>query len=76
MRGALRRLIVLLDETFDKRFEVAQACGRIDATIAASLLGRQTTAIVQSLALRARSGAAVRELQEVASAAVQLITAR
>ncbi|GLQ91635.1 TetR/AcrR family transcriptional regulator [Dyella acidisoli] len=76
VRASLKRLITLLDEAFARRFRIAQACNEIDSAISAPMLGRQTTAMVQSLALRARSGADIHEMQEIASVTVQLLTGR
>ncbi|KMQ79953.1 Transcriptional regulator, TetR family [Candidatus Burkholderia pumila] len=71
---ALKRLIAALDEAFETRFRIAQERGENGAPISAAMLGRQATAVVQSLALRARGGAQIREMQEIAEAAVQLMT--
>lgn len=53
--------------------KIAQEQGEIGVAFPADLLARQVTAMVQSLALRARSGADVLEMQQTASILVQLI---
>lgn len=73
VRLALKRLIDLLDQSFMERIKIAQERGEIGVTLPAGMLARQVTAMVQSLALRARSGADVHEMQQTASILVQLI---
>ncbi|WP_232316412.1 TetR/AcrR family transcriptional regulator [Candidatus Burkholderia verschuerenii] len=74
--AALWRLIALLDELFERRFRIAQDRGEIDAAVPVAMLARQTTGMVQGLALRARSGAALAEMQEIARMTLDFLTAR
>jgi AcrR family transcriptional regulator len=74
VRTTLARLIAVLDDAFESRFQTAQDRGEIGSVISASMLARQATAVVQSLALRARSGADVNEMRSMARAAAELMS--
>ncbi len=74
VRAALARIIAVLDDAFEARFQTAQDRGEIGSAISAAMLGRQATAVVQSLALRARSGADIGEMRSMARAAAALMT--
>jgi hypothetical protein len=72
--AALARIIGVLDDAFEARFRIAQDRGEIGTALSAAMLGRQATAIVQSLALRARSGCAVDEMRSIAHTAATLMS--
>lgn len=74
VRTSLARIIAVLDGAFEARFQTAQDRGEIDSTLSATMLGRQATAVVQSLALRARSGADINEMRSMARAAAVLMS--
>jgi len=75
VRQALNRLIAVLDEAFERRFQIAQDRGEIGSGISAARLGRQATAVVQGLALRARSGADRAEMQDIADTTIRQLAA-
>lgn len=74
VRTALGRMIAVLDNAFEKRFQTAQDRGEIGSALSAAMLGRQATAMVQSLALRARSGTDINEMRSIARAAATLMS--
>jgi AcrR family transcriptional regulator len=76
VQAALARVIAALDAGFAARFRLAQQSGELPAGAAPDVLAMQATALLQSLALRARSGTPAPALRDLAaSAAAQLATA-
>jgi TetR/AcrR family transcriptional regulator, copper-responsive repressor len=74
VRAALARIIAVLDGAFQVRFQIAQDRGEMGSALSAAMLARQATAMVQSLALRARSGADKNEMRAMARAAAALLS--
>ncbi|MBI0477068.1 TetR/AcrR family transcriptional regulator [Sphingomonas sp. MA1305] len=73
IRAALGRLIASLDGTFERRFAIARDRGEVSANMSPAVLGRLATAMVQSLALRARSGVDRSEMTAIARATVDVL---
>lgn len=65
-RAALARVIGILDDAFDARFEKAKSAGEIAETAEPRILAFQATALLQSISLRARSGGDAAELSDIA----------
>lgn len=75
VRAALARVIALLDSGFEARFRLAVARGELPPGADAPALAMQATALLQSLALRARSGADVAVLRGLAAAGAAQLAA-
>lgn len=73
VRDALARVIAVLDAGFEARFRLAVAHGELPHGAAPAVLAMQATALLQSLALRARSGAAVATLRGLAASGAALL---
>ena len=76
-QAALARAIGILDRAFEERFQAAKSAGEIVDTADPHFLALQATALLQSLALRARSGGDAVGLSEIAqSIIVNLLAAK
>ncbi len=73
--NALARVIASIDAGFEQRYRLATSRGELDSARDPALLAQQTTAILQSLALRARAGTAESALRSLATASVGLLLA-
>jgi AcrR family transcriptional regulator len=73
VRAALAKVIAVLDAGFEARFRLAQAQGELPHGASPPALAIQATALLQSLALRARSGAGVAALRGLAASGAALL---
>ncbi len=67
----LSRLIQRLDNSFNKRLKRAQAEGELSVDVKTDLTARLLQATLQTIALRARTGASKKELKRIAGYAVE-----
>ncbi len=74
IRAQFAMVIEQLDTAFEKRLATAQTAGEIPMAPPARKLARFATATLQSLALRARSGADTQMLKSMADDAIDLLT--
>jgi TetR/AcrR family transcriptional regulator, copper-responsive repressor len=65
-QAALARVIGILDRAYEARFQTAKSAGEIAETADPRVLALQATALLQSLALCARSGSNAAGLSEIA----------
>ncbi len=75
IRSDLLEVLGLIDEALAARIAIAQAAGEIPRERSAEDLGRLAAAVLHSIAVRARAGAARRQLESMARLAVALICA-
>lgn len=73
VRNALARVIAVLDAGFEARFRLAVTRGELPQGASPAALAMQATALLQSLALRARSGADVVALRGLAASGAALL---
>lgn len=66
VRAALARVIGVLHDVFEARFEKAKSAGEIAETADSHTLAFQETALLQSNSLRARRGGNAAELSDIA----------
>jgi AcrR family transcriptional regulator len=73
VQAALARVIAALDAGFEARFRLAQQRGDLPGGASPQVLAIQATALLQSLALRARSGTPAMALRSLAASAAALL---
>jgi AcrR family transcriptional regulator len=73
VQAALARVIAALDAGFEARFRLAQQRGELPAGATPAALAMQATALLQSLALRARSGTPAMALRGLAASAAAML---
>jgi TetR/AcrR family transcriptional regulator, copper-responsive repressor len=73
-QNILNKYINELESIFQNRFEKARSTGEISNTPTAAIRATFATATLQSLALRARSGAAREELEKIATESLSFLT--
>jgi AcrR family transcriptional regulator len=73
VRNALARVIAVLDAGFEARFRLAVTREELPQSASPAVLAMQATALLQSLALRARSGADVVALRGLAASGAALL---
>ncbi|WP_244306394.1 TetR/AcrR family transcriptional regulator [Paraburkholderia lacunae] len=73
VRAALAEGLRTYDRTFEKRFRLAQGKGELQEDAEPALLAKVASAILHSLALRARAGDSRASLRATATAGVALI---
>jgi AcrR family transcriptional regulator len=74
VRAALARVIAVLDAGFEARFRLAMARGELPHGASPESLAMQATALLQSLALRARSGTGMAALRGLAASGAALLS--
>jgi len=74
IRADVARMLQTVDAALEARFRLAQTAGQIADGPRAADLARVASAVLHSLAVRARCGAPKRQLERLAETAVELMT--
>jgi AcrR family transcriptional regulator len=76
VRDLLRGSLIAFDKALERRFQIARESGEIDATADPAMLARLASAILHSLAVRARAGEDKADLEALAQAGAAMICGR